>query len=86
MKRPPESSSRSMASSAVTIGLRVNASAMAVPTPTVLVPAATAAAVTVAHRCISGTQTISAPAVLGLLGHLDELGEGLAPGGEGQAQ
>ena len=32
MKRPPESSSRSSASSAVTIGLRVNASAMAVPT------------------------------------------------------
>ena len=52
----------SSASSAVIIGLRVNASAMAVPTRTVLVAWARAAAVTVALRCSSGTQTISAPA------------------------
>ena len=44
-KRPEDSSSRSIASSAVTIGLRVNAKAIAVPTPTVDVPEAMAAAV-----------------------------------------
>ena len=62
MNLPLDISSRSMASSAVIIGARVKANAIAVPTPIVEVPAAIAAAVIVALRCISGAHTTSAPA------------------------
>ncbi|GAA4988897.1 hypothetical protein GCM10023205_69910 [Yinghuangia aomiensis] len=60
--RPPEISSRSSASSAVTSGLRVNASAIPVPSRADSVAWANAATGTVALRYSSGTHTTSAPA------------------------
>ena len=82
MKRPPDSSSRSSASSAVIMGLRVKASAMPVPIRVRSVAAATAAAATGGAAVQLRDPDDLRAGRLRAAGRVGQLRERLAPGRE----